>query len=346
MIARLVRMGDEWMLTVLRYRDRQIAYDLALELSLRDPEAVYRNLEKLANAWDLQRQDRERFIRFFGDDLVVLRGDEVQDRMTAYQAFCHEEVSQGWRRRGRATPPLPFEPQADLAESDTVALIYDEAEGLGFYADVGMVQAVFNDPDPPAATVLSEDDTVEPLVLRRLAERVSGVFRRPLEKPRSKCAAQVQARPLRTGSHARWSPHSATGSPRTRLFDGVEQAQIATHRIPQVVLRINPEAAVGGTPVALPVARLDPAQMGEARGELGRQLLVLLLGHRCRQPQMVGLASIQGIERVRLRPVERPDAQRTADDVVAHRPRRRSQVPLHRSLVDLQQAWQADTRLR
>src|SRR3954469_5865192 len=73
-IARLVAVGDEWMLSgpsqVLRASERDFAYRLALDMSLSTPEAVFRNPEKLARAWKHQRADRARFVEFFRTDLV------------------------------------------------------------------------------------------------------------------------------------------------------------------------------------------------------------------------------------------------------------------------------------
>ncbi len=78
LITRLVPVGEEWMLSgptsVLRPAERDVAYRLAYEMSMRAPEAVYRNPEKLARAWEIQRADRQRFIGFFGTDLVVVPG--------------------------------------------------------------------------------------------------------------------------------------------------------------------------------------------------------------------------------------------------------------------------------
>jgi hypothetical protein len=201
LIARLVAVGDEWMLSgptsILRPAERDVAYQMALDLSLRAPEAVYRNPEKLAKAWEFQRQDRERFVRFFGSDLVVVPGEQAQDRLGEYWAFCREEVSRtatpAVRRGGEDAPPL-FELPPDLVEAETMALIYDEVDGLGFYAEFGLVEAVFNDPELLRRRRYREqmlsylrDDSVEPMVLRRLAERdperASTVFRRLLKKP-------------------------------------------------------------------------------------------------------------------------------------------------------------------
>ncbi|RZT77826.1 hypothetical protein EV382_0991 [Micromonospora violae] len=198
LLARLVAVGEEWMISgpmsVWRAQERDVAYEMALEMSLRVPEAVYRNPEKLAQAWELQRQDRDRFVRFFGSDLVVVTGDQVADRMTGFYAFCRAEVS-GTSSSTVAADDAVFELPPDVVDAETVAMIYDEVDGLGFYAEFGLVEAAFADPDllrrrryREHTLAYLQDDSVGPLVLRRLAardpERASVVFRRLLKKPR------------------------------------------------------------------------------------------------------------------------------------------------------------------
>jgi hypothetical protein len=202
LITRLVPVGEEWMLSgptsVLRPAERDVAYRLAFEMSLRMPEAVYRNPEKLARAWELQRADRQRFIGFFGADLVVVPGDQAQERLNKFYEFCRDEVLRtipgAARRGGGAAAPL-LELPAELVASETVALIHDEEDGLGFYAEFGLVEAAFADPELVRRRryrerVLSylHDDSVEPMVLRRLADRdpdkASVLFRRLLKRPR------------------------------------------------------------------------------------------------------------------------------------------------------------------
>ncbi|MER7334807.1 MULTISPECIES: hypothetical protein [unclassified Micromonospora] len=199
LLARLVAVGEEWMISgpmsVWRAQERDVAYEMALEMSLRAPEAVYRNPEKLAQAWELQRQDRDRFVRFFGSDLVVVAGDQVVDRMADFHAFCRTEVSGAppFRVAGDEAPVCELPP--DVVDAETVAMIYDEVDGLSFYAEFALVEAAFVDPDllrrrryRKHTLAYLQDDSVGPLVLRRLAardpERASVVFRRLLKKPR------------------------------------------------------------------------------------------------------------------------------------------------------------------
>lgn len=204
LIARIVAVGDEWMLSgptsVLKPSERAFAYQLALDMALRTPEAVFRNPEKLELAWQQQLAERERFIRFFGTDQVVISGDQAEERLNAFYAFCREEVlrtlpqSRRSRRRGDADAPL-VELPADLLDAETVALIHDETDGLGFYADFGLVDEAFANPDlirrrrwREQVSSYLRDDTVEPMVLRRLADRdpanATLVFRRVLKRPR------------------------------------------------------------------------------------------------------------------------------------------------------------------
>jgi hypothetical protein len=196
-IARLVAVGDEWMLSgpsqVLRASERDFAYQLALDMSLRTPEAVFRNPEKLALAWEHQRADRARFIEFFGTDQIVVPGEQAQERLDAYYTFCRDAVLGPEPEDVPAAVSMSL--PSDLTDSETVALIYDETDGLGFYAEFGLVEEAFANPDllrrrrwREQTLSYLEDDSVEPIVLLRLAaqdpDRASVVFRRLLKRPR------------------------------------------------------------------------------------------------------------------------------------------------------------------
>jgi hypothetical protein len=100
--------------------------------------------------------------------------------------------------RGGTPVPRPLvELPPDLVDSETVALIHDDTGGLGFYAEYeyGLAEEAFADPDlvrrrrwREQALAYLHDDSVEPMVLRRLAERdpakASVVFGRLLKRPR------------------------------------------------------------------------------------------------------------------------------------------------------------------
>lgn len=195
MLTSVVPIGEEWMIsgiTVIRpASESRWALRLAFDMAMADPEAVYRNPEKLRRAWELQRLDRERFIRFFGSDTVVVPGAELQDRMDAYWDFARSEAS-GAPSHDSASPVLEL--PAALTSSPSVGVIHDAVDGLGYFADFGLVQAVFADPgllrdEEHRKRVLAylHDETVDPSVLRRLAEpdhdRASEVFKEALNRP-------------------------------------------------------------------------------------------------------------------------------------------------------------------
>jgi hypothetical protein len=166
-------------------------------LALRDPE-------RLARAWELQREDRRWFVAFFGSDLVVCSGSELAGRMRAYGEFRMQEArdAEGRSAIDRARQPsgvVPATPDfgalpADLCDADTVGVIYDEVEGLNYFANFGLVQAAFANPEAAAdrehrRAVLGylKEPSISPLPLRRLAEpdpeRASRVLRQVLRRP-------------------------------------------------------------------------------------------------------------------------------------------------------------------
>jgi hypothetical protein len=88
LLARIVPIEDEWLLSgvsrLLPECSRSEAYATASDLALHHPALVFRNPEKLAQGWELQREERRRFIEFFGADLVVVPGSQTAERMRAF----------------------------------------------------------------------------------------------------------------------------------------------------------------------------------------------------------------------------------------------------------------------
>jgi hypothetical protein len=208
LVARLVPLGDEWLLsgasTLLPAAGRAEVYQMAVELSTRFPEMVFRNPDKLAQAWELQREERRHFIDFFGSDLVVVPGREIAARMRAYDHYRTYEArdaagktaAERAREAHASEPPeLDFPLPDDFAAAETIGMIYGEEEGLNFYVNFGTVAETFANPELAAArqhrrAVLDylKDESISPLPFRRLAaadpERASQVFQRVLRQPR------------------------------------------------------------------------------------------------------------------------------------------------------------------
>ncbi|MBW8736581.1 MAG: hypothetical protein JF621_05395 [Streptomyces turgidiscabies] len=171
----------------------------ALHLATSRPELVFRNPVKIEQGWQRMREDRAAFVEFCGGDELVRPPAEAEDLLNAY--YRHRQVAavagQPDRARGRRLPGLDlpfFELPGELADSDTIGVIYDEVDGLNFYADYGMLRELFANPalagrrqhQDLLRTYLREE-SIAPLPIRRLAaahpETADAVFRKLLRKP-------------------------------------------------------------------------------------------------------------------------------------------------------------------
>jgi hypothetical protein len=162
---------------------------IALEQLVGRPELMRRNPSLLSRAWEIQAQHREEFIAQVGADLVILPPREAEKVL-----WKHYD-----RLRGKGTKKAP--PLAELGElpekllaADTVALIYDDVEGLSFFHDFGCLDDLFADPalarDRTYLQLLRgylRDESVSPLAIRRLVSRhpngADRVFRALLRRP-------------------------------------------------------------------------------------------------------------------------------------------------------------------
>ncbi|MET8408593.1 hypothetical protein ABZV34_10900 [Streptomyces sp. NPDC005195] len=170
----------------------------ALQLVTSRPELVFRNPVKIEQGWQQMRQDRAAFVEFCGSDELVLPPAEADDLLNAYYRHRQEAAArQPDRARGRRLPGLElpfFELPQELADSDSIGVIYDEVDGLNFYADYGMLRELFANPalegrrqhQDLLRTYLREE-SIAPLPIRRLTaaypETADVVFRKLLRKP-------------------------------------------------------------------------------------------------------------------------------------------------------------------
>ncbi|NEC87837.1 hypothetical protein [Streptomyces sp. SID12501] len=170
-----------------------------LHLATSRPELVFRNPEKIEQGWQRMREDRAAFVEFCGGDELVLPPAEAEDLLDAYYRHRQEAAVAGQpdRARGRRLPGLDFpffELPQELVDTDTIGVVYDEVDGLNFYADYGMLRDLFANPaltgrrqhQDLLRTYLREE-SIGPLPIRRLAvaypETADVVFRKLLRKP-------------------------------------------------------------------------------------------------------------------------------------------------------------------
>ncbi len=194
MIGGIVPVGDDWMIsgTPMAFPDQadQVLAGVP-EIVMKFPERVFRNPEKLAQGRDLQAEQRESFIDLHGGDLVVVPGDQVQKTL---MAFYRHNTSGGSKAGPWTEPDLPPLP-GEWTSADSVALIYDAEDGLGFYVDYAAARRAFADPDlvrrRPYRDIISaylREEQISPVPIRRLVAEAGPeagrLFRTLLKKPR------------------------------------------------------------------------------------------------------------------------------------------------------------------
>jgi hypothetical protein len=182
-VGRLIPVGADWLLSgtpaVHPAGERGTLTSVAAHVALEHPTWVLRNPVLLAQARQLQHEQRRCFVGYFGSDLVVLRGSALALMMRGYLAY--QAARLGGAAPGEVAPP------EHLAAADTVALIFDEERGLGYYAGFGKLEELFADPRlvvksdyRELLTAYLRGDAVSPVPIERLAardpERASAVF--------------------------------------------------------------------------------------------------------------------------------------------------------------------------
>ncbi|MFG3347814.1 hypothetical protein ACGF1Z_22425 [Streptomyces sp. NPDC048018] len=195
--------GGAWLVSgAMSYHPGSSATDVAqaaLALATSRPELVFRNPRKIEQGWQQMREDRAAFVEFCGGDELVLPPAEAEDLLNAYYRHRQQATvaAQPSRARRKRLPGLDlpfFELPSELADSETVGLIYDQVDGLNFYADYGMLRDLFAEPaltdrgrhQDLLRTYLREE-SITPLPIHRLVaahpETADAVFRKLLRKP-------------------------------------------------------------------------------------------------------------------------------------------------------------------
>jgi len=184
LVAKLVPVANAWMITGLSAehppQEAEEVLGLAADVALDHPATVFRNPRLLERGWEIQRADRDAFVEFFGTDLVVLPGPQCRQRLVEFRSG-----------------PTGQRPGGDLGvpdTQDTVAMLYDTIEGLGFFVEFDRFMAGFAEPDTVdrqehQELVLSylEDETVGAAPFQQMAraypEATDAVLAQILDQP-------------------------------------------------------------------------------------------------------------------------------------------------------------------
>ncbi|WP_216895185.1 hypothetical protein [Nocardia alni] len=138
-VGRIVPVSDFWMISgpMASYPADQAKVLLAEvpQLQASYPEAVFRNPEKLEQGRRMQAEQRADFIAVHGSDTVVVPGSQVCEvLMTAYR---HTYERHGSLDGPGTEPDFPL--PDSWTDADSVGMIYDELDGLGFYVDYAVL---------------------------------------------------------------------------------------------------------------------------------------------------------------------------------------------------------------
>lgn len=172
----------------------------AVQTLTASPRLMRSNPDLMRRAWAVQADHRADFIAQFGCDMVVLPPAVAQEQIREHYRRQRDRVAdrpRGGSRRtvdNAVTTDQLVQWPDDLLEADTVAVVYDEVEGLNYFIDFGRLEELFADPslagDRRNLSRLREylrDDSVSPLAIRRLVQRhpdaADPVFRKLLSKP-------------------------------------------------------------------------------------------------------------------------------------------------------------------
>lgn len=154
-VSSLVPARDAWLLngsqTLLRHRDRSLAYGVAAQLAQKFPSAFFRNPEHLAAGRRLDREQHARFLELFGGPWHVASPPQA---VTAYRRLLEPRASSAARAQGspdtgaelaRVREELDvsgaFPP--DLMDATSVGMLSDAQRGFVLLRDFHLFLEAF-----------------------------------------------------------------------------------------------------------------------------------------------------------------------------------------------------------
>ena len=178
----LAPLADAWLvsghLAVFEAGARQVIAQGALQALTQDPRLMRHNPALWERGWELQAQARANFVELYGEGMGILDpADAKQALETHFQLMIGKAAARGEESPSVAPKEAGFLPDEVMA-ADSIALVYDEIEGLVVCAGVRRLDELFADPagskDRAGLNLLGDclrADTVPPVVFRHLVQR-------------------------------------------------------------------------------------------------------------------------------------------------------------------------------
>jgi hypothetical protein len=155
---------------------------IAMQTGATHPQAMRRNTELMAMAWQMQAEERASFIQVAGTDMVVGTPQQMREVLVDFRRLRQQQIEKTFPSTAAPHRLAGVSPEDLVAFSDeildaaSVAIVYDEAEGIHYFADFAAVLEPFAVPaeqlTPARLARLRDylnDETVPPFLFRRLA---------------------------------------------------------------------------------------------------------------------------------------------------------------------------------
>jgi hypothetical protein len=165
---------------------------MVANLQMKHPQYAFRDNEgRIRRGFELQKEDRELFIEYFGSDEILTEGRKLPTLATEFMDYrltkLGKPLPEGYR------PPEMHFPEG-LLKSKDVGIVFDELSGQHYLVNYGIILNVFQSPDEvkiqrykrDILTYL-EDQTISPYVLKKLffrfPQNAEFVIRKILDRP-------------------------------------------------------------------------------------------------------------------------------------------------------------------
>ena len=162
------------------------------QLQMKHPQFAFRdNEEKIRRGFELQKEDRELFIEYFGSDEVLTEGRKLPTLADEFMKYRLSKIEKPLPE-GYKPPEMNF--PKGLLKSRDVGIVFDELSGQHYLVNYGIILNVFQNPDEAKIQrhkrdilIYLEDQTISPYVLKRLffrfPQNTEAIIRKILDRP-------------------------------------------------------------------------------------------------------------------------------------------------------------------
>jgi hypothetical protein len=162
------------------------------QLQMKHPQFAFRdNKEKIRRGFELQKEDRELFVEYFGSDEVLTEGGKLPELAAGFMNYRLSKIEKPLPE-GYKPPEMSF--PKGLLKSKDVGIVFDELSGQHYLVNYGIILNIFQNPDESKIERYREDiltylkdQTISPHVLRRLLfkypQNAAFVIRKILDRP-------------------------------------------------------------------------------------------------------------------------------------------------------------------